>query len=226
MWVHAKECVFLGAGSLGTTEILLRSKKVGLHMSSTVGTNMSGNGDMLAFSYNCDQEVNAMGLEFPSPYRPVGPTINGIIDCREGHENPLDGYVIEDGAVPAALAPLFHKMLQLLPGKIEPTNLSVFQQVRRKLASIGSTILGPYFKYGSIQRTMVLLVMSHDSNQAILTLDNDKPVLKFLGVGTSEHVNELNYILAQAASAVGGTFVNSPFYSGLGKQQVTVHPIG
>ena len=51
MWVHAKKYVFLGAGSLGTTEILLRSKEVGLNMSERVGTTMSGNGDILAFGY-------------------------------------------------------------------------------------------------------------------------------------------------------------------------------
>ena len=49
MWVHAKEFVFMGAGSIATTEILLRSKQMGLPMSRTVGTEMSGNGDILAF---------------------------------------------------------------------------------------------------------------------------------------------------------------------------------
>jgi hypothetical protein len=49
MWVHAKDFVFLGAGSLGTTEILLRSRQMGLKMSDNVGTGMSGNGDILAF---------------------------------------------------------------------------------------------------------------------------------------------------------------------------------
>lgn len=49
MWVHAKKAVFLGAGAIGTTEILLRSKAMGLNMSNQVGTNMSGNGDILAF---------------------------------------------------------------------------------------------------------------------------------------------------------------------------------
>lgn len=49
MWVHAKELVFLGAGSIGTTEILLRSKNMGLDMSPNVGHGMSGNGDILAF---------------------------------------------------------------------------------------------------------------------------------------------------------------------------------
>lgn len=50
MWVHAKKAVFFGAGSIGTTEILLRSKEMGLPMSDKLGTNMSGNGDILAFA--------------------------------------------------------------------------------------------------------------------------------------------------------------------------------
>ncbi|KAL2152080.1 hypothetical protein VTH82DRAFT_5264 [Thermothelomyces myriococcoides] len=49
MWVHAKKAVFLGAGAIASTEILLRSKAMGLQMSDMVGQNMSGNGDMLAF---------------------------------------------------------------------------------------------------------------------------------------------------------------------------------
>ena len=51
MWIHAKKFVFLGAGSLETTEILLRSKEAGLKMSERVGSQMSGNGDILVFGY-------------------------------------------------------------------------------------------------------------------------------------------------------------------------------
>jgi hypothetical protein len=58
MWVHAKKFVFFGAGSLGTTEILLRSKQFGLDISDDLGTEMSGNGDMLGFGYvDCDPTV-------------------------------------------------------------------------------------------------------------------------------------------------------------------------
>jgi choline dehydrogenase-like flavoprotein len=49
MWVHAKKFVFVGAGSLASTEILLRSRQMGMEISDDVGTEMSGNGDMLAF---------------------------------------------------------------------------------------------------------------------------------------------------------------------------------
>ena len=216
----------MGAGSIGTTEILLRSKKLGLPMSDKVGINMSGNGDMLAFGYNTDVEVNAIGRSFPSPYKPVGPTISGIIDCRKNYANALDGFVIEEGAVPKALAPFFQTMLETMPGNQYPKGQTLVEKFKHVLAQQGSRFLGPYYKKGSIERTQVYLIMSHDSNQAILTLKNDKPVLEFVGVGKSEHVQYLNGILREATEAVGGTFVQSPFYAALGQQEITVHPIG
>lgn len=51
MWVRAEELCFLAGGSLGTTEILLRSRDHGLSVSDKLGTGMSGNGDILAFGY-------------------------------------------------------------------------------------------------------------------------------------------------------------------------------
>ena len=225
MWVHAKKCVFLGAGSIGSTEILLRSKKLGLTMSDKVGLNMSGNGDILAFGYNTDTEVNAIGRQYPSPYKPVGPTITGIIDCRD-QDNPLDGFVIEEGAVPKALAPLFQTMLEMMPGNQVPKGETLVGKVKHVLAQQGSRFLGPYFSKGSIERTQTYLIMSHDSNQASLTLKDDQIVLEFLGVGRSEHVEYLNDVLKRATQAVGGTFVQSPFYAALGQQEITVHPIG
>ena len=62
MWVHAKKFVFFGAGALGTTEILLRSKSLGLKMSNRIGKDMSGNGDILAFGYNTDEVRLATAL--------------------------------------------------------------------------------------------------------------------------------------------------------------------
>ncbi|ROV92947.1 hypothetical protein VSDG_06387 [Cytospora chrysosperma] len=225
MWVHAKKAVFLGAGAIGTTELLLRSKQLGLSMSDQVGRNMSGNGDILAFGYNTDELVNGIGRPVPSPYNPVGPCITGIIDNREGHNNPLDGYVIEEGSIPKALAPFMQAMLDLMPGSISSEETLV-DQAQAKMARWGSRLLGPYYKNGAIERTQVYLIMSHDSNQAMLSLKNDRPELEFLGVGRSAHVKKLNNILADATRAVGGTLVQNPFFALMGQQQVTVHPIG
>jgi len=175
--------------------------------------------------YNTDENANAIGRENPSPYNPIGPTITSVIDCREGNDNPLDGFVIEEGAIPHALAPLFQAMLDLMPGKKEPKDETLVERTQAALARYGSRFLGPYFKNGAVERTQVYLVMSHDSNQAVLSLKDDKPMLEFLGVSRSHHVKKLNKLLERATEAVGGTLVQSPFYELLG-QQITVHPIG
>ena len=169
--------------------------------------------------YNTNYNVNAIGREFPNPDRPIGPTINGIIDCRD-QLNPLDGYVIEEGAVPECLAFVLQTMLEGMPGKILPKHYGPIHQLRHLLTRSETRLFGPYVPGGSIERTQIYLIMSHDSNQAILTLENDKPILRFLGVGRSEHVKFLNNKLAEATNAVGGTYVNSPFFALLGQGEV------
>jgi hypothetical protein len=149
-----------------------------------------------------------------------------MIDNRDGHENPLSGWVIQEGAIPSALAPLVQAMLRILPGRIEPKGEDLAERFRSRLAEYGSLLFGPYFQRGAMDNTQVYLVMSHDCSQAMLTLKDDKPVLEFIGSGGSDHVSELHRILAEATQHVGGTFVNNPFYALMGKQQITVHPIG
>jgi hypothetical protein len=189
-------------------------------MSRSVGTDMSGNGDILAFGYNTDYEVNSMARTHPDPAAPVGPTITGIIDCRD-QENPLDGFVIEEGAVPAALVSTLQALMENMPGKIYPKQLGPLQRFRHFMSRQQSRVFGPYSGGGSVQRTQVYLIMSHDSNQASLTLnESGKPVMQFLGVGRSQHVAYLNDVLGKATNAVGGTFINNPFFAALGEQEV------
>lgn len=225
MFVHAKKLVFFGGGALGTTEILLRSQEMGLPLSSRIGTEMSGNGDILAFGYNMDTKVDSVGRPEPPLDRPVGPTITGVIDCRD-QPDPLDGFVIEEGAVPQALAKFYQLMLETLPGRLPTPVRSYQERLTQWLAATKSHVFGPYTQDGSTERTQVYLIMSHDSNQAIMTLQNNKPNLSFLGVGRSQHVKQLTKHLADMTHAFGGTYVNSPFYTNFGQQEITVHPVG
>ncbi|KAF7342089.1 FAD/NAD(P)-binding domain-containing protein [Mycena venus] len=229
LWVRAKELCFLGAGALGTTEILLRSKAHGLKTSRFVGQKLSGNGDILSFGYNTDEIVNGVGSEHPSTATPCGPTITGVIDNRgpETSPNVLDGYVIEEGAIPQALAPIIQAMLEILPGKEYPDPFSATERLRHLFSATKSRFLGPYSEGGSVNRMQTYLIMSHDSNEAIITLQNDKPYLQFLGVGRTEHVKKLNEVLANATKAIGGTLVNSPFHAAFHQdEEITVHPLG
>jgi len=213
MWVRAKELCILGAGTVGTTAILLRSQERGLSMSPLVGQKISGNGDILEFSYNSDEIINGMGTETPSS-SPPGPTITGIIDARGAKTSPnvLDGYVIEEGAIPAALASVLQALLEATPGKTR-TKSEHIHLARQYVSSMKSKIFGSYTKGGSMNRTQTYLIMSHDNNEAMLTMEGDKPHLKFVGVAETKQVRRLHEVLVEATRAIGGTLVDNPFYA-------------
>ncbi|KAB2576368.1 Cholesterol oxidase [Lasiodiplodia theobromae] len=229
MWVRAKELCVLGAGSIGSTGIMLRSKAHGLKTSQFVGQKMSGNGDILAFGYNTDETVNGIGSDKPQSERPPGPTITGVIDNRGPKTSPnvLDGHVIEEGAIPSALAPVLQAMLEACPGRIYPTHYAYVEQLRHLLSRTKNRLVGPYATGSSVNRTQTYLIMSHDSNEAILSLVDDKPYLQFFGVGRTNHVKKLNNVLAKATDAIRGTMINSPFYAAFdSNEEITVHPLG
>jgi hypothetical protein len=217
MWVRAKELCFLGAGALGTTEILLRSQAHGLPTSPLVGQKLSGNGDILSFAYNTDKVVNGVGSNNPPPTGPCGPTITGMIDNRgsEAAPNVRDGYVIQEGAIPETLSSIIQQMLDAQPGKIYPTK---FSGLRHLWSRIKTIVFGVYKKGSSINRTQAYLIISHDSNEGIMSLRDDKPDLQFIGIGRADHSQKLRSILARATDSVGGVFINSP--------SMTVHPLG
>ena len=97
--------VILGAGSIGSTEILLKSKEQGLDLSETLGSRFTGNGDLLGFSYHGEDVVNSIGMDTGMFDRvkeeSPGPTITSAIDLRSLPGMPLnEGVVIEEGTPP------------------------------------------------------------------------------------------------------------------------------
>jgi cholesterol oxidase len=107
--------VILAAGTLGSTEILLRSQQVSanLRFSTQLGQRFSGNGDMIAAGFGQKHAVNAVADEnTPPAKRQVGPTITGIIDVTAN--NKADGskteLVLEELAVPGPLRLAFEEL--------------------------------------------------------------------------------------------------------------------
>jgi hypothetical protein len=182
-----------------------------------VGQKISGNGDILSFGYNTDEIINGIGSEIPNQKDPCGPTITGVIDNRGPDTSPnvLDGYVVEEGAIPEALAKVIQPILEVLPGKVYPEPFALGKRFRHFLSRTQTRLMGPNAIGSSVNRTQTYLIMSHDSNEGILTLQNDRPYLQFLGVGRTKHVEALKEVLKAATNAIGGTLINSPFYAGM-----------
>ncbi|MGA2987972.1 MAG: alpha/beta fold hydrolase [Terriglobia bacterium] len=222
------DLVVLGAGTLGSTEILLRSAQHGLSLSNQLGERFTGNGDVLAFGYNTGQVINGVGWghhpagEIP----PVGPCITGIIDMR--HQPALvDGMVAEEGSAPGGLG-------VFLPGAFAaaaevagtPEPVATTERIREKERELLTDFEGPY--QGAVQRTQTYLVMTHDNASGRMTLDaQGNLALNWPGVGDQPIFQRVNERLKQATEALGGTFIHDPLWSKLlHRNLTTVHPLG
>ncbi len=219
------DIVILAAGTLGSTEILLRSKEKGLQLSDKIGHHFTGNGDVLAFGYNGNVPVDGIGYgdRFPEGRSPVGPCITGIIDMRT-RPDLEEGMVIEEGSIPGSMGSLLPNILAL-SAKLVGSKEDKIHSFKQKLRQIDSLIRGSY--HGAVHNTQTYLVMSHDNGHGKLFLDNDQLRISWPEVGIQPIFAKINKKLEEATQALKGTFIPNPAWSKLSEHTlVTVHPLG
>ena len=214
--IVSADVVVLGAGSLGSTEILLRSRAQGLGVSEMLGTHFSGNGDVVGFSYDGSDPVHGVGHGAnPAGGRPpVGPTITGVIDLRD--EFLPHSMILQEGAVPGAIATLF-PVAMATAAATEDVDPDFIPGLRK----------GAYG--GPADHTATFLVMGHDDANGRLLLDDDDERLRILwdGVGDQPNVKHASTTLQRASDALGGRYVANPAWAeDQDHPLVTVHPLG
>ncbi len=225
--VVSADVVVLAAGTLGTNEILLRSKAAGLPLSDQLGERFSSNGDVIGFAYNTNDEINMVGYgpHKPGEIDPVGPTIITAIDLRE-QSSLEDGMIIEEGSVCAPLAAFLPKGLSTaakIAGK--DTDSGLADLIQEKTRELDSFVRGAY--YGAIKNTQVYLVMAHDDSGGRLWLANDQLQFTWPKVGEQPYVNVVQDKLLKATTPLGGTYVENPAWSKLQPQNMaSAHPLG
>jgi cholesterol oxidase len=220
------DIVILAAGTLGSTEILLRSQK-SLRLSSRLGEQFTGNGDVLAFSYNGEVSVDGVGWGAAPPGRlpPTGPTITGVIDLR-GTPDVKEGMVIEEGAVPGAIGGLMPQAWADAAGILgRNTERGIADRVREREREVESLLRGPHT--GADQNTQTYLVMTHDNGNGKLRLVNDRLRVDWPTVGTEPIFQQVQQNLIAATRPLGGTYLPNPIWTkALGRSLITVHPLG
>ncbi|MEQ1586241.1 MAG: GMC family oxidoreductase, partial [Cyclobacteriaceae bacterium] len=243
------DVLILSAGSLGSTEILLRSQKKGLGLSPRLGSHFSGNGDVLAFGYNSywdEQEKNGkasasqingigVGDNLVAKKNYPGPCITGIIDMRKS-DHVKEGLVIEEGVIPGAFATglaagflfgdtQYGNFFQY--GKEDGTaRLMDAQNLADAMQNSGASMTDFAYK-GAVGKTQTYLVMSHDNAGGELTLNDDRIRIQWPGIGRSKVINEDNKRIQEANQAIKGQFLPNPAWTEeMGKQLITVHPVG
>jgi cholesterol oxidase len=203
--------VVVAAGSLGSTELLLRCRdehRTLPALSSRLGHNWCANGDFLTPALYFDRPV--------SPTR--GPTITTAIDYLDG----ADGghrYFVEDGGFPDTVGNAFRAVLRR-----GPVGHQIFEAWRMTLAALSRgrdpmSVVMPWFGQAIDETDGVMrLERSLSTNELRLTLDYDvtrsRPVVEAM---IERH--------KRLSRATGGVPVEPPSWSWL-RYLVTPHPLG
>lgn len=209
--VVAADAVILAAGTLGTTEILLRSRERGLALSDRLGERFSANGDIIAFGYGAKLPVHAVGIGHPprADLAPVGATVSGQIEIHDPNDL-TQGLCIQEGALPSAIAPA-------LPVMFVPNG--------RLLGAIQSLIAGVY--KGPFASLQTFFAVSHDTAAGRLLLEADELALSWPGAKDEPIQKRLDEMLSRLVGAVGGSYVKNPLAGTvMGRQPATAHPLG
>jgi cholesterol oxidase len=168
--------VIVAAGTVGSNEILLRSRDAGnLTVSNWLGKGFSANGNHIWFvDYQLSTSTvttnsAGVGVKHGTPTAPVGPTIQAIVDFRRG-DRPLQRRVVfEDVAQASALAP-------------------------------GVATL----QVADLNRAITLLACGHDTADGEIRLEGDEAAVRWPGYTTQACEAEMAALVAQYASAYGG----------------------
>lgn len=229
MVVHA-ELVVLAAGTLGSTEILLRSRAAGLSLSPRLGEHFSGNADVLAFGYNNDRRIDGIGAgkRELDPTHPVGPTITSLIDGRT-RERPLaQHFVLEEGALPGAIDAIYPQGFRMAARAHGlDTDSGLLDGIAETERELSSAMPGGV-RRGALAHTQTYLGMGHDSGAGRLELDARGQLrVRWPEAAGERAIVAIHERLRAATAANGGTFVTNPLWSNLLRSSlITVHPLG
>ena len=203
--------VILAAGTLGSTEILLRSRERGLAVSDRLGQRFSANGDIIAFGYGAKIPVNAIGVGHPKKIdgAEIGAAVSGQIEIVDA-DDLSKSMTIQEGVLPSGLAPA-------LPVMFVPNG--------RLLGALQSLISGVY--KGPFQHLQTFFAVSHDSASGRFTLDGDRLSLAWPNARDEAVYQRLDAALDALVTRAGGSYVKNPLAGTvMGHQPATAHPLG
>ena len=223
----AADVVVLAAGTLGSSEILLRSAQRGLPLSTRVGQKFSGNGDMIGFAYNNDCEINGIGrgAAASTDATPPGPCSNGVIRFTDANDVDQEG-VLEDGVVPSALA-AFLPALFAAGAKLTgvDTDAGIADKLHELARELRSNVLGP--QQGAVHNTLFMVAAGHDAAAGTLYLEDDRLRVSWPDAGKQTQIERAHERMRAITQTLGGTYIKNPVWNALTHHSViTGHPLG
>jgi len=227
--------IILSAGSLNSTEILLRSEMHGLSVSPALGTKFSGNGDFFGLAYNGTMATNVLGYAVadkpgPGDSPEPGPNIVGIVRYTAGLPE-TERISVEDFSFPFASVQASKAVFGLLRGQDTVTGNEQAQKDR-----LGRDLdpLDPlHDPNGALNHTMLYLVMGHDNARGTILFEapwtepDGRIRISWDQGGQQQIFTRMNEELRRHARALEASFISNPTWSFFKlRHLITAHPLG
>jgi len=228
--------VVIAAGTLGSSEILLRSRAADLRFSQQLGARFSGNGDMISVLYGQKSRVNAAPEESDPIVRNVGPTITGVVEIGSSR---ADRVVIEELGIPSPLRRVFEELVTT--GAL-PAQVARFDGSPHRPGDPDPAAVDP----DAIERTQIFAAMGDDGARGRLELvdgwesasGNGTIKIEWKHAGADPLYQRQDEILGKS-EALGGIYLRSPLWQPLPTEVsgilsgskpegklLSVHPLG
>jgi cholesterol oxidase len=223
------ERLVLGAGTFGSTYLLLRNRSAFPSISPALGTRFTGNGDVLTFLRHSRRTVD--GGTVPRWVNPgFGPVITSAIsvpDRLDGEGATGRGFYVEDGGIPQ-----FFNWLVEAGGAPSTLLRGAKFAVRRLVAhargdprSNVSADVAALFGDGMRSSTWLpVLAMGRDVPDGVMRLKQGDLDLDWTMRSSKAYFALVEHTLSRIAEVLGAKLTNWPLR--LFERVITVHPLG
>lgn len=195
--------VVVAAGSIGSTELLLRSRDLHQtlpHLSTMLGRNWSSNGDFLTPAIQPTRNVQ--------PTR--GPTITAAVDLLDGAFRGQHVF-IEDGGLPDFGGSYLQKLAADTSG--DPRKQLLIQFIRTLNAG------------GALDHVMPWFAQGRDAGNGVMSWKDGRLALDWDVADSEPTINAIVELHQQMSLKTGGLPL-TPLTWTLGKELITPHPLG
>lgn len=218
--------VIVAGGSLGSTEILMRSAAAGLRVSEQLGTRVSANGDMLGLCYDGDQPTNLIGEHSAQATGSVGNALMGYVDFRGEHARGpelQDRFLLLESTIPVSVANTVAKALAAYAATLGD-QLSDDQHARARKDLEDANAPHPE---GALAYSTLYLACGHDdANGRYIYRPGGRPQIKWDHVSASRFHTTITAEMQAFTQLRSGHYIANPRTTLFGGRLIVPHPLG
>ena len=214
----------LGAGTFGSSYLLLRNRASLPGISPLLGTRFSGNGDLLTLLMDAHTDAGAV-LPVRGDRGPVITTAIRVPDAVDGGAGR--GYYIEDAGYPGFLNWLLETAQ--LPEVFSRTGSVAWQLLMNRLfhgqrSNISRDLASALGDGHLSASSLPLLGMGRDVPDGVMTLSEGRLEIDWTLATSRAYFDRMRSTMEQVAAAMHARFQDNPLW--WAKRVITVHPLG